>query len=327
MILVTGGAGFIGSNLNAALAEAGHEVAVVDQLGQDGKWRNLAAHPPACLVRPDGLERFLATNPPLDMVFHLGAISATTATDGDLVWRTNVDLSLTLWHWCAAHGVRFVYASSAATYGDGAAGFEDDIDALHTLKPRNLYGWSKHAFDLQVAKMLRAGAQRPPQWAGLKLFNVYGPNEYHKGPMISVVKVKHDDVLAGHAPKLFRSDRARAAGRRADARLHLGRRRGGRHAVAAGLARRERPVQRRHRQRPFLPATWPKRCAAPPRCRNGRSSSTCRRRCAVATSPSPRPAPRGCAPPGYPGQFTQSLEDGGPPLRRGLPGLGADPYR
>ena len=113
--------------------------------------------------------------------------------------------------WCAAHQVRLVYASSAATYGDGSAGFEDDIDALHTLKPRNLYGWSKHAFDMRVAKSVRSGAPRPPQWAGLKFFNVYGPNEYHKGSMISVVKVKHDDVRAGHAPKLFRSTRPELA--------------------------------------------------------------------------------------------------------------------
>ncbi len=211
MILITGGAGFIGSNLNAALAAAGHEVAIADWLGSEGKWRNLAAHPPAHVIRPDRLDAFLASRPPLEMVFHLGAISETTATDGDLVWQTNVDLPLHLWEWCAANGVRLVYASSAATYGDGDAGFEDDIGALATLKPRNLYGWSKHAFDLQVAKLLAAGAPRPPQWAGLKFFNVYGPNEYHKGKMISVVKVKHDDVLAGHAPKLFRSVDPRVA--------------------------------------------------------------------------------------------------------------------
>lgn len=206
MILITGGAGFIGSNLNAALAEAGREVVIADWLGQEGKWRNLAKHPPALMVMPDALEHFLAANPPLEMVFHMGAISATTATDGDLVWMTNVELPMMLWNWCAARKVRFVYASSAATYGDGSAGFDDDIAALDSLRPKNLYGWSKHAFDLRVAKMLRAGSARPPQWAGLKFFNVYGPNEYHKGGMISVVKVKHDDVLAGHAPKLFRSD-------------------------------------------------------------------------------------------------------------------------
>ena len=208
MILVTGGAGFIGSNLNAALAEAGHEVAVVDWLGSKGKWRNLAAHPPALVVLPDALDRFLAKKPPLEMVFHLGAISETTATDADLTWATNVELSVTLWNWCALNHVRFVYASSAATYGDGSAGFDDDLEALSHLKPRTLYGWTKHAFDLRVAKKLSLGAPRPRQWAGLKLFNVYGPNEYHKGSMISVVKVKHDDVRAGHAPKLFRSTEA-----------------------------------------------------------------------------------------------------------------------
>ena len=205
MIMVTGGAGFIGSNLNAALARAGHEVVIVDWLGSEGKWRNLASHPPASIIAPEALDEFLATNPPIDMVFHLGAISATTAVDGDLVWRTNVELPTRLWRWCAARHVRLVYASSAATYGDGSAGFDDDIHTLARLAPKNLYGWSKHAFDLRVARMLAAGAQRPPQWVGLKFFNVYGPNEYHKGGMVSVVKVKHDDILAGHAPRLFRA--------------------------------------------------------------------------------------------------------------------------
>ena len=205
MILITGGAGFIGSNLNAALAEAGYDVVIVDWLGSEGKWRNLAAHPPALIIMPDTLDDFLATNPPIEMVFHLGAISETTANNGDLVWMTNVELSLLVWNWCAAHDVRLVYASSAATYGDGSAGFDDDLNALTLLKPRTLYGWSKHAFDLRVAKMLAAGSASPPQWAGLKLFNIYGPNEYHKASMISVIKVKYDDIMAGHAPKLFRA--------------------------------------------------------------------------------------------------------------------------
>jgi ADP-L-glycero-D-manno-heptose 6-epimerase len=205
MILVTGGAGFIGSNLHAALARRNVAAIVVDWLGDAGKWRNLARHPPSQLIR---LDSFLATRPPIRMVFHLGAISETTATDGDLAWETNVGLSWRLWQWCAEHQARFVYASSASTYGDGAAGFDDDPTLLRSLRPLNLYGWTKHAFDLRVMAALAGGEPAPPQWAGLKFFNVYGPNEYHKGRMISVVKVKHDEVAAGQPARLFRSDHA-----------------------------------------------------------------------------------------------------------------------
>ena len=203
MILLTGGAGFIGSNLHAALARRGQDAVIVDWLGADGKWRNLARHPPRRVVRPDALEAFLAERPTLDAVVHLGAISETTATDGDLVWATNVGLSSRLWDWCTAQRVPFLYASSASTYGDGAQGFDDDPALLPSLRPLNLYGWTKHAFDLTVL----GASERPPQWAGLKFFNVYGPNEYHKGRMVSVVKVKHDEVSAGHTARLFRSDR------------------------------------------------------------------------------------------------------------------------
>ena len=209
MIMVTGGAGFIGSYLQAALAARGLETVVVDRLGSGDKWRNLAGHPPARIVPPEDLDEFLAEHPPIELIFHMGAISETTARDADLTWATNVELPLRLWRWCAARGVRLVYASSAATYGDGSAGFDDDIALAHlqTLRPLNLYGWTKHAFDLRVSAMLASGQPRPPQWAGLKFFNVYGPNEYHKGPMISVVRVKHDEVASGRAPRLFRADR------------------------------------------------------------------------------------------------------------------------
>ncbi len=208
-MMVTGGAGFIGSNLHGALFARAVETIVVDRLGTEGKWRNLAKHPPGRLIAPEELDAFLATHPPLEVLFHLGAISDTTTSDGDLAWATNVELPLRIWRWCAARGVRFVYASSAATYGDGAPGFEDDasVQALKRLRPLNLYGWTKHAFDLRVAGMLAAGEPRPPQWAGLKFFNVYGPNEYHKGPMVSVAKIKHDELASGQAPRLFRSDR------------------------------------------------------------------------------------------------------------------------
>lgn len=213
MILVTGGAGFIGSNLHAALVGRGIEVVIADRLREVGKWRNLRHHPPIQMIDPDTLFDYLNSHPPLEAIIHLGAISATTATDGDLVWHNNVTLSQALWRWCASRGVRFIYASSASTYGDGSAGFDDDPDAvaLRRLRPLNLYGWSKHAFDLWVAAECRAGRSRPPQWVGLKFFNVYGPNEYHKGEMISVVKVKHDQVKAGGPATLFCSDRADVA--------------------------------------------------------------------------------------------------------------------
>ncbi|HQT63653.1 MAG: ADP-glyceromanno-heptose 6-epimerase [Acidocella sp. 20-57-95] len=208
MILVTGGAGFIGSNLQAALYEEGHDVIICDWLGQESKWRNLRKHPPLEIIHPEALLGYLADNPPLSAIYHLGAISETTATDGDLVWQSNVALSQMLWHWCAIQGVRFIYASSAATYGDGSHDFDDECStvALKRLKPLNLYGWSKHAFDLWVANQVESGAPSPPAWAGVKFFNVFGPNEYHKDKMISVVKVKHDEVAAGKPARLFRSN-------------------------------------------------------------------------------------------------------------------------
>jgi ADP-L-glycero-D-manno-heptose 6-epimerase len=208
MILVTGGAGFIGSNLHASLYADEIPVVVSDWLRADDKWRNFSAHPPLDIIRPETLAAWLETAPKLDAIVHLGAISETTASDGDLVWARNVAHSQMLWTYCARAGVRFIYASSAATYGDGAAGFDDafSTDSLRRLRPLNLYGWSKHAFDLWAARQVETGAPTPPAWAGVKFFNVYGPNEYHKGKMISVVKIKHDEVSAGGAAKLFRSD-------------------------------------------------------------------------------------------------------------------------
>ncbi|GBQ65963.1 ADP-L-glycero-D-manno-heptose-6-epimerase [Ameyamaea chiangmaiensis NBRC 103196] len=208
MIIVTGGAGFIGSCLQAALHARGTRTAVVDWLGSEGKWRNLARHAPDELVDPAALDGFLKTVGHVEAVFHLGAISETTARDGDLVWRTNVELPWTLWQWCARRGVPFVYASSAATYGgaDRPEEFSDAPDRLQTLAPLNLYGWSKHVFDMRVMAHLARGGAAPPQWVGLKFFNVYGPNEYHKDKMISVVKIKYDEIAAGRAPRLFRSE-------------------------------------------------------------------------------------------------------------------------
>ena len=209
MLLVTGGAGFIGSNVVAALNEAGHaDVAVCDVLGQDGKWRNLAKRQLADIVPPAELADWLKGRR-LDAVIHLGAISETTATDGDLVVETNFRLSMRLLDWCTANPTPFIYASSAATYGDGAQGFGDDpsLAALKALRPMNLYGWSKHLFDMAVASRVERREKLPPQWAGLKFFNVFGPNEYHKGAMMSVLARRFDDIKGGRIVQLFKSHR------------------------------------------------------------------------------------------------------------------------
>jgi ADP-L-glycero-D-manno-heptose 6-epimerase len=210
MLLVTGGAGFIGSNVLASLNEAGRrDIAVNDILGSDGKWRNLAGRQLAEFVPPADLLRWLEGRK-LDAVVHMGAISSTTATDGDLLMENNFRLSLRLFDWCAATRTPFIYASSAATYGDGAAGFSDDwsLAALKRLKPMNLYGWSKHMFDLAVVERVARKDKLPPQWAGLKFFNVFGPNEYHKGEMMSLVAKRFDDAKAGEPIRLFKSHRA-----------------------------------------------------------------------------------------------------------------------
>ncbi|MCA1382918.1 MULTISPECIES: ADP-glyceromanno-heptose 6-epimerase [unclassified Bradyrhizobium] len=209
MLLVTGGAGFIGSNVVAALNEAGRsDVVICDLLGTEGKWRNLAKRQLVDIVPPTELMDWLKGRK-LEAMIHLGAISATTATDGDLVVETNFRLSMRLLDWCTMNAVPFIYASSAATYGDGTEGFDDDssLPALKKLRPMNLYGWSKHLFDLAVAERVARGDRLPPQWAGLKFFNVFGPNEYHKGSMMSVLARRFDDVRAGRVVQLFKSHR------------------------------------------------------------------------------------------------------------------------
>ncbi|HYC10418.1 MAG TPA: ADP-glyceromanno-heptose 6-epimerase [Steroidobacteraceae bacterium] len=210
MILVTGGAGFIGSNVVAALAERGVSVAVCDRLHAADKWRNLAKVPLRELIAPHALDAWLPTQTAqLEAVIHLGAITSTTETDADLITEVNFRLSQSLWRWCAAAGKRFIYASSAATYGDGAQGFDDDgsTRALARLRPLNPYGWSKHLFDRWTARVVEEGGVRPPQWVGLKFFNVYGPNEYHKGGMRSVVAQKYPLAAADRPVSLFRSYR------------------------------------------------------------------------------------------------------------------------
>jgi ADP-L-glycero-D-manno-heptose 6-epimerase len=209
MLLVTGGAGFIGSNVVASLNEAGRtDVAVNDTLGCDDKWRNLAKRELADFIPPEDLPRWVDGRK-LDAVIHLGAISDTTARDGDRVMDANFRLSLRLLDWCTQTQTPIIYASSAATYGDGAEGFVDDeaLPALRRLRPLNLYGWSKHLFDLAVLSRLQRGGPMPPQWVGLKFFNVFGPNEYHKGEMMSLVAKRFDAARAGRTVRLFKSHR------------------------------------------------------------------------------------------------------------------------
>jgi ADP-L-glycero-D-manno-heptose 6-epimerase len=209
LILVTGGAGFIGSNIVAALVERGYDVAVSDRLrtAEGGKWRNLAKHAIADFVDPDQLPAWLAgRGAGVEAIIHMGAVSSTTEPDADLILQSNFALSRELFDWCAKNGRAFIYASSAATYGDGSLGFDDDdsLDALKALRPLNAYGWSKALFDIYAR---RAAGRRaaPPQWAGLKFFNVYGPNEGHKGTMKSVVAQIWPTVAAGGTVKLFQS--------------------------------------------------------------------------------------------------------------------------
>ncbi|WP_119165252.1 ADP-glyceromanno-heptose 6-epimerase [Algihabitans albus] len=207
MILVTGGAGFIGSNLVSALAARGERVVVADWLGHEEKWRNLAKAEIEAILPPEELLSALELGEfSPDAVFHMGAVSSTTETDGDLLAQTNFTLSQRLWRWCREVHAPFIYASSAATYGDGRQGFDDDgsPDHLARLRPLNGYGWSKQAFDRWAVRRAEAG-EAPPQWAGLKFFNVYGPNEYHKGAQASVAWHLFRQIRESGGARLFQS--------------------------------------------------------------------------------------------------------------------------
>jgi ADP-L-glycero-D-manno-heptose 6-epimerase len=213
IIFVTGGAGFIGSNIVAKLAEDRDlDVVVCDRLrGVDtGKWRNIAKHPIADFVLPEAMFDWLEQRwRDVEAVVHMGAISSTTEPDADKVITTNFNLSRDLFDWSASHGRAFVYASSAATYGDGSGGFDDDpsLDALAALRPLNAYGWSKAVFDRYAVREASRG-HAPRQWAGLKFFNVYGPNEAHKDAMQSVVAKIWPDIAHDRPVRLFRSCRS-----------------------------------------------------------------------------------------------------------------------
>jgi ADP-L-glycero-D-manno-heptose 6-epimerase len=210
MIVVTGGGGFIGSVLAWALNEAGHaDIIIADRFGSDDKWRNIAKREFFEIITPEALPAWLDRwSRDVEAVFHLGANSSTTERDADYIISTNLNASIALWRWCAANRKKLIYASSAATYGDGTEGFDDagGYAEFRRLKPMNLYGWSKHAFDLWAMREAAKG-HAPPLWIGLKFFNVFGPNEYHKGEMMSLVAKRFADAKAGTPVRLFKSHR------------------------------------------------------------------------------------------------------------------------
>jgi ADP-L-glycero-D-manno-heptose 6-epimerase len=204
-IVVTGGGGFIGCNLVAELNSRGYsDLIIVDSMGADDKWRNLIELQFEDILTP---QRFLAlieqdriARP--EAIFHLGACSSTTERDVDYLLENNYRYSRTLCEWSLRHEVRFIYASSAATYGDGSGGYSDDDSALHTLKPLNMYGYSKHMFDVW--------AQRHQLFdciAGMKYFNVFGPHEDHKADMRSVVHKAYGQIRDTGTVRLFKSYR------------------------------------------------------------------------------------------------------------------------
>lgn len=204
-IVVTGAAGFIGRNVVAELNRRGHtDLLLVDHLGRDEKWKNLVGLRYEDLVGPDEylsrVESEKASS--ADAVIHLGACSSTTEKDADYLLRNNYRYTRVLCEWSLRNKARFVYASSGATYGDGAQGYSDDDAATPTLRPLNMYGYSKHMFDLWA---LSNGLLK--QIAGLKYFNVYGPFEDHKGDMRSVVHKSYEQITAAGTVKLFKSYR------------------------------------------------------------------------------------------------------------------------
>lgn len=216
MILITGASGFIGSALAWHYNRAGRDdLLLVDDLGAatepdtgiapEPKFRNLLGLAfQEYWEKAELLDRVTSGRalPPIDAVAHLGACSDTTEGDAGFLLRNNFAYTQALASWCLQHGSRFVYASSAATYGDGSAGYEDDSALLDGLRPLNAYGFSKHLFDLWA---LRRGALS--QIVGLKYFNVFGPNEYHKGKMRSLVPRAYEQLQSGNPIRLFRSDR------------------------------------------------------------------------------------------------------------------------
>lgn len=210
MIIVTGGAGFIGSNIIKALEEQGYyDTIVCDWLGTDAKWKNIAKRELGSIIQPNEIFPFLSQNASrIEAIIHMGAISTTTETNVDACIQNNFRLSQGLWSWCATNKKRFIYASSAATYGDGSKGFSDQETPEHLscLQPLNPYGWTKHLFDRWLARMNQTNVEKPTKCVGLKFFNVFGPNEYHKEGQKSVACALTKQIQDGNPARLFKSN-------------------------------------------------------------------------------------------------------------------------
>lgn len=204
MIIVTGGAGFIGSALIAALNRRRiTDILVVDHLGTDQKWKNLRNLCFADYVEKDDFLQMVIEDKldsPVEVLFHLGACSDTTETNASFLIKNNYEYSKLLAQWATDAGIRFIYASSAAANGDGSAGFSDDEEKIESFRPLNIYGYSKQLFDLWAH---RSGLLN--KIVGLKYFNVFGPNEYHKGDMRSFVVKAFEQIKAAGKVHLFRS--------------------------------------------------------------------------------------------------------------------------
>ncbi len=206
MYIVTGGAGFIGSAFVHRLNQAGIDnIWIVDSLGHSLKWKNLLAlRFEEYFHKEDFLKKVLEKSLPtkMDAIIHMGACSSTTETNADYFMQNNYYYSRILAEWAVQHKIRFIYASSAATYGDGSLGFADNLEISHNLKPLNIYGYSKQIFDLWLMHK-----QWMDQVVGLKFFNVFGPNEYHKGDMRSVAHKAYQQVKEKGKVQLFKSYR------------------------------------------------------------------------------------------------------------------------
>lgn len=208
MIIVTGGAGFIGSAIVHYLKDFTKDIVVIDDLGHDDRWKNLQCHSRVIrqIIPIDKTMDFLESDDnmgKIDFIIHMGAISSTTERDIEKLIRLNIDGTLRLFDFCAKRQIPFIYASSAATYGSGEHGFDDrdDLEFLSKLRPLNPYGWSKAFTDVQIMKRKK----RPPFFAGLKFFNVYGPNEYHKEGQHSVALQCFKQIQRQNYVTLFKS--------------------------------------------------------------------------------------------------------------------------